>query len=428
MPIGLLFSDGIEPGDPAVCEADSSSNNRCWYVDAGSNASNPDGSFASPYNNFQQVFSSGFKGGDYLYVKGSFGADKALTIPSGIIGGSESNPTVIKSYRGSPRAVFNGEYSVPPIDIEGGIEAIVIQNIEVKNGNGINIHLGDNINNATVVGVLVHDAQIMAGWSSTGGLDFRLTGSLRNYTVCQSEFYNNGINSDLGNVNAGGINILSEMGASTGSSVIIKNNIIHDEINAIRHKHSGNIITNIFNNYIYSNRMGVRVASLETNIHHNVFYDTRVALVYWNENVTADREINFYNNTIVNSTALLDTGAENTSFRSIINLYNNIYSTDKSYKTLILGNYSSLTYSLDDFTSSYNIFNSTPSGFLIHDGVSTNYDNAMSTLGDSTSKMTDPGFENLDLNEVSLSDFLLSADSPARDSGKDGATIGALSQ
>ena len=143
--LGPRFAGGIEPGDPSKCEATPPS--RCYWVDADA-PSGGNGSFASPYNSFEAVVGSingsnyaqgSIAGGDYLYLRGTF-APPATDDPSRLLrmlfrrasqGGTRENPTVIKSWRGSPRAVFDGQHRTNDMIVFAGMPSFRVANLEI---------------------------------------------------------------------------------------------------------------------------------------------------------------------------------------------------------------------------------------------------------------------------------------------------------
>ena len=107
---GLLWPNGIEPGDPSICEAPNGK--RCWWVDANA-ATGGNGNYTSPYNDFK-LLEQNVRGGDFVYVRGTFDMannsstrQMTLNFYTAAASGSANDPTTLKSWRGSPRAVFS---------------------------------------------------------------------------------------------------------------------------------------------------------------------------------------------------------------------------------------------------------------------------------------------------------------------------------
>ncbi len=463
---GLLFGDqGIEPGTASDCEAGPS--NRCWYVDANA-PDGGDGSFALPYNSFEQVVgyrttSSSYvtgllQGGDHLYVTGTFDMDqhvddggKAIRLYFGnpSQGGTSSNPTVVKSYKGQARAVFDGKFRrVGSMDHETAglievrtsfatpIDSIVIQNIEVQNASGIGIAINENVLNVEMVSVVVHDTALVDGASSRGGVHFRMTARLTNYLIRNSLLYSNyrnengvGYYSSTSN-NIGGVNILTAPEADNGSRVVVRNNVFLDEFYAIRHKHSGDVITEIYSNYIDEANIGVFVRAYTDNIiHHNIMKDVGIAFYLEAENQNGNMIGSFYNNTVINSNALVDTGFETSAFTRSPNFYNNIFISssddgDDEYP-IVLGKYGSNNYALSQWTSSHNIFDIAGTTLLRHEGSSFVEADSLAMLADTTSSVADIIFVN-ENDDLSLADYTLAAGSAGHNAGDDGRDVGAI--
>ncbi|NKB37608.1 MAG: hypothetical protein GKR93_10625 [Gammaproteobacteria bacterium] len=439
--IGLLFPDGIEPGDPQVCEAPSG--NTCWYVDAAA-PDGGDGSFTSPYNTFDVLvgyeksgsYHTGqVNGGDYIYLTGTF-KSKEMIFGRGTQGGSYAEPTVIKSYRGQARAVFDGEFQTTPITIRanGSIrnEGIVVQNIEIKNAKGRGISVEELVANVTIAGVEIHDTAIVPGSSTSGAIQFRQTDSVHNHSLCNSLIYANHRNSNgVGfftaiNNNIGGIGILSETSALDGSKVTIKGNTIHDEIYSIRHKHSGNIITEVYSNYLSDSYNGFYLRAYKDNIiHHNVMYDMEVAAVkIEQENQNGDMNLSFYNNTVMDAKSMIRTGNDNTAYAHNVSSYNNIFYNTATVTPYSLGPYASVNFPLTGWSSSNNLYYTASTvKFLVHQGVNYGFNAGTTVLGESNSLTTDPQFK--DTNPT-LPDLRLESSSPAKGSGVGGVDLGAF--
>jgi len=170
---GLLYPDGIEPGDSSVGEAPTG--NRNWYVDSAA-PDGGDGSYLHPYNSFEKVvgwsspdtsYHPGLlRGGDVLYVKGTFLGSKnaegthntVILLARAAQGGTADKPTIIKSWRGKPRAVFEGEFARQDMIRVYGSEAaffgaIKIQNLEVTHAKSRGINISECVSNAELVGL-----------------------------------------------------------------------------------------------------------------------------------------------------------------------------------------------------------------------------------------------------------------------------------
>ncbi len=430
---GLLFGEqGIEPGDPAGCEAKQA--NRCWYVDAAA-ADGGNGSLQKPFNSFEQVV--GYRtlsrsyvkgllnGGDHLYLTGTFYLSKHIDSPDINItkksmrlifghpgqSGTPDNPTLIKSYKGKPRAVLDGEFKLldtmhsetaglihVSTSYKEPMHDIVIQNIEVRNAAGLGIAFVDNVSSGKLISVVVHDTALRDGASSSGGIHFRLTDRQPLFSISNSLIYHNYRNEDgsccfIGSSNnIGGINILTEPKAQDGSKVIINNNIIKDELYAIRHKRSGNIITEAANNIIENATVGFYIRGYKNNIiHHNLIKDTDTAILLEAENQKGNMQAEIFNNTVINAEKLIDIGYAIKPFKKYglvrnINLYKNVFTSKHNKPALMLGESKNGIYPLDQWQSANNLFminNKQP--LLRHEGNSYTAERAFKVLNDPSS-------------------------------------------
>lgn len=452
---GLIFPTGIEPGDPSECEAPIG--NSCWWVDADA-AGGGDGSYASPYNSFDDVvgyfsganntgtYTAGeISGGDYLYIKGEFSGaeyEKTIVMARGSQGGTAAEPTVIKSWRSSPRAVLNGNGSrddlirISALDSNenGGVR---IQNIELRNADGRGIYIDENVVSAEIVNVVVRDGEGDSVSGEGGAVVFKMngftTGGLNHdYTIRNSLIFNNDNNPGGGSLNnVGGVSIISTL--QSGSPIVrIFNNIIHDEVRAIRHKTnvsgSGTLTMESYNNVIYGSKTAFYLRHRDNIIYRNLIFNVEDEAVRWegqNGSGTANSE--FYHNTVFNTPQLINTGDDSLTYALQFNVHDNAFVRQTAGPGVItLGESSSQTYSLNDWTSSYNLFyDASDSSFFVHQGVGHNFATAMSSseLDDAT---TDD--QGADFIDSATSDFRLVDDisNPAKGSGTNGADIGAL--
>lgn len=438
---GLLYPTGVEPGNPSQCEAPSGK--KCWWVDAGA----PDGgngTYSSPYNSFETVvgrmnggdyIAGQISGGDYLYVKGTFRASQhneasnnmTIHFARGSQGGTPSQPTVVKSWRGSPRAVFDGEYQLIDLIRVRALSGspnngVVIQNIEVTRANGRGIYIDENVKNAEIVSVVVHDGKGDGIMGVGGGVLVAATSLQHLYTIKNSVFYNNKVNKTGSDNNVGGISILSEGSAQSGSKVTVVNNVIYDEIQAIRHKHSGNVLTEAYYNEIRDCNNGFFIRAFDNDIHHNVINNCSVGFYFDAENQQGNQNSEVYHNTIYSTPVAVDTGYETTGYQRNINFHDNAYYDDSQAQgVLTLGRWGSDQFNLAYWTSSKNYYyNSGSSSFLFHQGTPKSFSSAMSYIGDSGSSSQAVQFEN-----AAQGDFRLADGSPGIGAGTGGSDIGA---
>jgi len=447
--VGLLFgAQGIEPGNPSQGEAPPGKTN--WYVDADApNGGN--GSYANPYNSFEQVcgwmnggsyVQGQIQGGDYLYVKGTFEAsDHAegsnnmnIRIGRAAQAGTASEPTVIKSWLGSPRAVFDCEYQKSDIihlhsnTNPGG--HFVIQNIEVKRASGRGVYIADNILGCEVISSVIRDTHGDGNIGVGGGILFCFWTNEPHHVIRNSLVYNNDVSPVGTSNNRGGISILSEDTVQNGASIDIYQNEIYDECHAVRHKHSGNVICYVYNNIIHDSSSSVYVRSYAGNyIHHNIIYDLSTAFMVVPENQQSDQYTEFYNNTVYNVRKLLNLGIGQppNNYLREINVHDNIYYNNVETSDLViqLGQYSGDEYPIGQWESSYNTYYylSSRTTFLYAVPNAYSFTAAGVYLGDSTMFTFDPLF----VDAPNL-DFHLQPTSPALGAGTGGGDLGALGE
>ncbi len=394
----LLFADGIEPGDPSACE---SPGGTCWYVDAQA-PSGGDGSYTAPFNSFETVvgfmdgnndYHSGLiKGGDYLYVRGTFKSGNGqLHVGRGFQAGTASNPTVIKSWRGNPRAVFDGEHSRSDLIVVRALSddpssGVLIRNIEVTRAAGRGIYVDENVENLVLEGLVVHDG-LGDGFSGIGGgVLLSMVSAQHDFTVRNSLFFGNRVNPTGGENNIGGLSILSEPSAKNGSIVRVYNNTFRDEHIAVRHKHSGNIRMHASGNHISDSDIGFYVRALDNEIDHNHLLRVGTAFMLVAENQKGDAFADIHDNDVLDSGVMLDTGYDTTGFERRVSFRNNYYSSTRHVDGIIqLGRYSSNEFDTESWSSSGNQFEYDPSTstFLYVEGSPYSLGDAESVLSDS---------------------------------------------
>ncbi|MCB0343586.1 MAG: hypothetical protein KDD66_00640 [Bdellovibrionales bacterium] len=394
----LLFADGIEPGDAAQCEAP---NGQCWYVDAQA-PSGGNGTYSAPYNSFEKVvgymdagndYHSGLiKGGDYLYVRGTFGAEAGqLHLGRGFQGGTPSNPTVIKSWRGFPRAVFDGGHSRSDLIVVRALSddlsrGVVIRNVEITRAAGRGIYVDENVEHVVIEGVVAHDG-LGDGFSGVGGgVLLSMVSASHDFTVRNSLFFNNRVDPKGGENNIGGLSILSEPEAKNGSIVRVYNNTFRDEHIAVRHKHSGRIKMHASGNLISDSDIGFYVRALDNEIDNNQLVRVGTAFMLVAENQKGDAYANIHDNDVLDSLVLLDTGYDSTGFERRVDFTNNFYSSSRSVDGIIqLGRYGSNEFDTDYWNSAGNTFefDESNSTFLYVEGSAFSAGEAEGVLGDS---------------------------------------------
>lgn len=341
---GLLFPNGIEPGNAWDCEAPAGST--CYWVDSDAPGGG-NGSYNSPFNSFEEVagwqtgstFHPGLiSGGDFLYVRGYFDANDhdeqyhnmRIHLARGFQGGTPQYPTTIKSWRGHPRAVFDGRHwlndfvHVRALDNDHNY-GVRVQNIEITRSGGRGIDIGTNVRYADVAGVVVHDGLGNGVLGEGGGVYFRAQSTQHDFTVRNSLFYNNKVDPSGSYNNIGAIGILSSLGAAAGSRVVVRHNVIHDEIIGVRHKHSGSVQMYAHNNEIYNVDRGFYFRSHDSHVYDNLLYNAAEAFYLESENQTGHIKANIFHNRIFNSGRLLNPGWEATSYPTTVSLQDNIF-------------------------------------------------------------------------------------------------------
>ncbi len=443
---GLLYPDGIEPGDPSVSEAPPGK--RAWYVDADA-PEGGDGSYGAPFNSFEVVagrveggsyYSGLISGGDYLYLKGTFRGSRhdpvarsmQVRLERGFQGGTAAQPTVIKSYRGTPRAVLDGEWLLDDLLVIRGSAAtpfggVRIENIEVTRQVRTGVTIDEFVVDAEVVGLLGHDGIGDGNSGISGAVMFMMRDSLhrfrlRNCLIHDDDVLPVGPRGSINNI--GGVCVLAEPSALDGSTITISNNVIHHEHIAIRHKHSGNVTMEATGNVIHDVDIGFYLRSHVNDIHHNVLYDAGDAFVLESENQTGDEDARIHHNTVHGCVRMLATSVEPTSYARGAHLHDNLFANPLAGDGILtLGPYASSTYDLVDWTSDHNVFDfdlSTPR-FLVHRGVPMPFGTAMPYLSDSTSTAGPVEFV-----DAANHDFRLTPTSRAVGAGTGGGDVGAI--
>jgi len=449
---GLVWEDGIEPGTASTCEA--TGGGSCIWVDCDA-VSEGVGSHASPYDSFddavgylnagESYITGDFTGGgDYLYIKGTCSTTKHVNYTHEMIVdirrdtqcGTSGNPSVIKSWKGTARAVFDLENSTTDAAISvrgftGACDGIVIQNIEVKKHNGTGILIHEYVTNAQLISNYVHGGNAAGNgvegsivvYSQGAGADAIYTHVIRN-----NHLYNNDNSPTGGQYNQGGISLIydSSFAASNSSTNKIYGNIVDTEVNCIRDKHSGvqnvefyeNLIKNCSSSAIYLRGRG-------WDIHHNVFHDiTDTTFLYSPENQTGAVDITIRNNTVVDGDRFIQETSDSPTYAWVFDVHDNLYKDNTITNVITLAEYGGLSYTIGDWSSSYNYFdfNTVSTNFLIHETTAYNFANGKTQLSDTTS--SEVAFSTF-VNE-GAKNFYLQAGSPALTAGTSGGIVGAF--
>ncbi len=447
---GLLWREGPAPQPFRPLPT----GNRGWYVDAGA-PEGGDGSSARPFNSFEAVCgwtgpngttgAGSIRGGDHLYLAGEFlGSSQPWSAgPNGdrindfrtknltIIlfaqaNGTPDRPTLITTWPGRTRAVLNGEHVLRNLIQLRRATGVRIEGLEIKNSASRGIQVAEYTAWSEVVNCEVHHTTGDGILGTGGGINFTLTsGTLgHDHTLRNCVFYANHQNQVGGDNNVGGISILSEGSARSGSIIRIYDNIVYDERRAIRHKHSGNIRMEAHHNLIHSSLTGFYLRAFHDNqIHHNLVLDCTQAFQLEKENLQGAFSATIHHNTLVGCAGAVGYTHDSMPYPMRCAFTDNLIANPSATEVLVLGRWTSSLYDLADWSSARNLFqHANAATFLWHQGVSRNFPDAMTFLGDTTSRsIADPQFRDL-----TSRDYRLTATSPARGTGENGSDVGAL--
>ena len=449
---GLLWRTGNAPAPSIPLQA----GNRAWYVDAAA-PDGGDGSQARPFNSFEAVCGwtgpagttggGSIRGGDHLYLAGEFMGSRQpfSTGPNGerindyrtknltIIlfaqaNGTPNRPTLITTWPGRPRAVLNGEHVLIDLIQLRRATGIRIDSLEVKNAASRGIQIAEYTAWAEVVNCEMHHTKGDGIMGTGGGVNFTMaSGTLVNdYTIRNCVFYANHQNQVGGDNNVGGISILSEGSARSGSIIRIFDNIVFDEKRAIRHKHSGNIRMEAHHNLIHNSLTGFYLRAFHDNqIHHNLVLNCTEGIMLEKENLQGDFSATIHHNTLVGCTGAVGYTHDSMPYHMRCAYTDNLFANSSAAEVLVLGRWTSSLYDIADWSSARNLYQHANAGtFLWHQSVSRAFAEAMTFLGDTTSRaIADPQFRN-----AATRDYRLVGTSPACGAGLDGSDIGALPQ
>ncbi len=439
---GLLWRTGNAPAPSTPLQA----GNRAWYVDAAA-PDGGDGSVTRPFNSFEAVCgwtgprgTGGgglLRGGDHLYLTGEFKASvqpdpaqfqtKNMTIILwGNASGTPAQPTLITTWPGRPRAVLNGEHLLLDLIQLRWATGVRIDGLEVKNAAARGIQIAEYTAWAEVVNCEVHHTKGDGIMGVGGGINFTMTsGTLgHDYTIRNCLFYANHQDQVGGDGNVGGISILSEDRARSGSIIRIFDNIVFDEKKAIRHKHSGNIRMEAHHNLIHSSQTGFYLRAFYDNqIHHNLVLDCTEGFMLEKENLKGDFSATIHHNTLVGCTGGMIYTHDSMPYHMRCGFTDNLFANSEATEVLVLGRWTSSLYDIADWSSARNLYqHANAATFLWHRNVSRAFADAMTFLGDATSRsVADPQFR-----ELTRRDYRLTATSPARGAGENGSDVGAL--
>jgi len=367
--------------------------NRAWYVDSAA-VDGGDGSEGAPCNSFEQVagywqngnyITGELRGGDHLYIIGTFYAGQhvegvknmTLHLNRGTQGGTIDNPTRIIGVN----AVFDGQYVAQDLVkiaalSNDPIESVVISGITVTNAVGRGMFIDDYVLNSEVKSCSFTDTRGNPSLGAGGGLTVAVLRDVRHHSINNCSFSGNyQTQSFSANNNLGGLTILSEPGADPTSSVTVINNAFNDEINAIRHKHSGNIHMSAHSNTFTNIINAFYIRALSNDIFNNIITGCTTAFYAEAESQGGNSDIQLTGN-VVNAMKFLDTGNSQTTFARRIAIAENDYIGPPT-PSILLGQWSSNKYNLADFVSNGGNTFTTSEPVIVHEGVTLNFADVM---------------------------------------------------
>lgn len=465
---GLTYSDGIEPGDPSVCEAPGG--NTCYWVDCDA-VSDGTGTYASPFWGFENVFgyynsgssyilgASTVAGGDYVYIKGTCevtgstdtatGPYKQIKIGRVAQLGTSSEPTVIKSWRGTAQATFDGEYdstlspaaqyssnepteliSVNPT-VSGGY--IKFQNIKIYRAYAAGIRVNTNVTGSKVESVTFQEGRV--DQTGTNGQLARNCNSAS--VVCDDYFYNNWFkdNDSICNTyggdpdsdctlsnNDGSLTITAESYTNASSVINIYNNLFENNAKAVHQKHNGNLRVNIYENSFDTATKLLHLRDKDTHFYYNIVRNVSDAVFEHDvESESVGVGITAYNNSIYIPTGgkLLGDNVIYTSNGTFVFYNNAVESASTTTPFITLGAFIGETFDPADWTSDHNFFyvpgavQTTFSclGPTVSGTTCTNrsFSSTMTYLSDASTSVTDPSFTDAAGGDFEISGAALTA-------------------
>jgi hypothetical protein len=473
---GLIYPDGVEPGDPSVCEAPAGKT--CYWVDCDA-VSDGTGTYASPFWGFETVFGyynagasyiqGSAVGGDIVYVKGTCGVTgseddatgpyKQIRIGRAAQMGTSSAPTIIKSYKGTAQAVFDGEYDATlatPVHSTNAPDTLIrveqtatgnsylkIQNIKFYRYHTNGLDVKYNTEGVTVQSVTCEEGRVdptgtsgcLARQYNTAIVyadDFSYNYFLNNDNNCNTYVGDADSTCTVG-TNDGTISLTSETSASNGSTVNIYRNRDVNSTKFIHQKHNGNVTVNIYENYSSDTDTFIHLRAKQTNIYNNVITGTTTYVLEPDpENETLNVSFNFYNNSVYMTAGQFMYDIETWNDDGTIAIYNNaIKSTSTTTPFMSLANFSGEYFVRGSFTMDHNYFDvpsAVQTSFSCFGPTSAgagcttrNFADTKTELGDTSSSVTDPSFTN-----AASGNLMLTPTSSARTAGRSSAVIGAI--
>lgn len=475
---GLLWADGIEPGEADDCEAPAG--NKCLWVDCDA-VSDGVGTHASPYWGFEEavgrwdgvsytIGSNTIASGDVLYVKGTCRASDHVNAGGGPYKyihilresqhGTPERPTIIKSWRGTAQAVFDGEDTATALiasqisAAKSKENALHFQNLKITRAREFGLSCGyftgggGDSGQCTVLSVDFEDNVINQGGVASP-LTINAESSYANFHswVRNCRFVDNDRNCEANGGPAGDtdctvsnndavIDIYGNAATLTTTTMEISNNYFQNNTRHIRNKHSNSGLMRVFRNmFIDSDGPVWHIRSPEWFAYQNVVTQSSAADLTSGEDGGkpggGNRDIRLYHNTFHNISRLASSNGA-TDHEVDWTVYNNIIDSPTPTSTQIrlaanTGNYLPLA-NWTSYNNMWRISATTTSTFSCigptsPGGACTNrsFADTMTYLSDSTSTADDA-----ELVNVGTGDFRLSPTSPARTASDIGGYIGAI--
>ena len=319
---GLLWSDGIEPTGSTLYPLEAGK--RIWYVDldAGVDGNGDEGTPANHFTDIVGWFSGGnyqlgsMVGGDQLWVTGTGAPTKdsngvsnmKIDIAREAQLGTVVEPTVIRSWKGRSRALFDGEYTadlgITVAPTSGSTNGIVILNIAGTKNTAPAVDVDDNVSFVRVVSCYAYFNYALSGGpaSTYGGILVRCSNGLRDIEVNNNKAHDNnttnGVTVQASN-NIGGINLLCQSSADPLSTVKFFLNDVTNENYAIRHKHSGNCAFSSYSNNLSNSNVLHYIRNAGTNdIYDNIGNTADVDVRMESESQSSERNVSYHDNAL----------------------------------------------------------------------------------------------------------------------------------
>ncbi len=397
--LGPRFAGGIEPGDASLCEA--APPGRCYWVDANAPAGG-DGTFASPYNSFEKVVGAmqgsdylqgSIAGGDHLYLRGTFAPPTSddpahflrIALRRASQGGTLESPTVIKSWRGFPRAVFDGQHQTSDLLVFAGLPAFRVTNIEIQNANGRGLVVESGEGLAIFEDLVVHDTIGDGVVGVGGGLHF-YGGADQEFVVRNCHFYANNREAFGAINNIGALSLTSDLEGPGFGTLRVYGNVFENETTGVRHKHAGNYTTEIYENLFWNSERAILLRSFRGNeIRSNTFLNlSESAVVSYVENTRGELRAAIHHNNFFNTARLLTDVIGVREHNHLFDVHHNFYQSPAASTAYEI----SATASLPFVSGSQNLYLMPTDGTFFSDptaGSALPFAAFSSSIGDATS-------------------------------------------